>query len=69
MSYFDDYIADGFCCTDCGVMVDGSECGYPRKCADCTGAARRAKTRTPRGKRLTNTKSKQPIKKSARRNA
>lgn len=35
MSYFEDYVQDGLMCMSCGVLIDGSEPGYPRECDDC----------------------------------
>lgn len=37
MSYFDDYVADGLCCSTCGEYIDGEEPGYPRQCENCSG--------------------------------
>jgi hypothetical protein len=37
MSYFDDYVADGLCCSVCGEYIDGEEPGYPRTCKNCSG--------------------------------
>lgn len=32
MSYYEDYVADGLMCMNCGVLIDGDEPGYPRSC-------------------------------------
>lgn len=34
MSYFDDYVADGLCCEQCGTLI-GGEPGYVRLCYGC----------------------------------
>lgn len=41
MSYFDDYVADGLCCEQCGEFMGGSEPGYVRVCFGCEQAAKR----------------------------
>ncbi len=35
MSYYEDFVADGLMCQSCGVLIDETEPGYPRKCKDC----------------------------------
>lgn len=35
MSFFEDYVEDGLCCTVCGQVIDGKEAGYPRECEFC----------------------------------
>ena len=35
MSYYEDYIADGLLCQECGVLIDKKEPGYPRTCKEC----------------------------------
>lgn len=35
MSYFDDYIAEGLCCEQCGAAIDMDEPGFVRVCAGC----------------------------------
>jgi hypothetical protein len=40
MSYFDDYVADGLCCEQCGGLLDGIEPGFVRVCAGCQRASK-----------------------------
>lgn len=45
MSYFDDYVADGLCCEQCGEIMDGDEPGYVRVCYGCEQATKRKKAK------------------------
>lgn len=35
MSFFEDYVEDGLCCMTCHTLIDETEPGYPRNCAEC----------------------------------
>lgn len=32
MSFYEDFVADGLLCMNCGSDIDGKEPGYPRSC-------------------------------------
>jgi len=35
MSFYEDFVADGICCSICGELIDEKAPGYVRECADC----------------------------------
>jgi hypothetical protein len=51
MSYFDDYVADGLCCEQCGEFMGGDEPGYVRVCAGCASTAKPKTSRKGKSKR------------------
>lgn len=48
MSYFDDYMAQGLCCVQCGEFMGGDEPGYTRVCYGCEQASKRETKATKR---------------------
>lgn len=52
MSYFDDYVADGLCCEQCGEFMGGDEPGFVRVCYGCEQAGKRnaAKATKPKAR-------------------
>jgi len=43
MSFFEDYVEDGLCCSICGEVIDNTEPGYPRTCKECSDSQRQSK--------------------------
>ncbi len=52
MAFFDEFVADGLCCAQCGEMIDETEPGYVRTCDECKKKKRRTvKRQNTHGKR------------------
>ena len=48
MSFYDDYVADGLCCSSCGEMISGDEPGFARLCAGCSDTFKADDRHSPR---------------------